>query len=68
MLSSLVSGNTCVLSCRRRAAELKRARLRSLSKSSRAEGSVELLRKAGYHCTRGGRELVIRDAENRIVN
>lgn len=36
------------------------------NKGSLSEGSVELLRKAGYRCTRGGRELVIRDAENRI--
>ena len=36
------------------------------NKGALSEGAVELLRKAGYRCTRGGRELVIRDAENKI--
>ena len=36
------------------------------NKGALSEGAVDLLRKAGYRCTRGGRELVIRDAENRI--
>lgn len=36
------------------------------NKGALSEGSVDLLRKAGYRCTRGGRELVIRDAENKI--
>ena len=36
------------------------------NKGALSEGAVNLLRKAGYRCTRSGRELVIRDAENKI--
>ena len=36
------------------------------NKGALSEGAVDLLRKAGYRCLRSGRELVIRDAENRI--
>ena len=36
------------------------------NKGSLSEGAVDLLRKAGYRCTRSGRELVIRDSENHI--
>ncbi|MBE6398973.1 MAG: ATP phosphoribosyltransferase [Lentisphaerae bacterium] len=36
------------------------------NKGSLSEGAVDLLRKAGYRCTRSGRELVVKDAENKI--
>ncbi len=36
------------------------------NKGALSEGAVNLLRKAGYRCQRSGRELVIRDTENRI--
>lgn len=36
------------------------------NKGSLSEGAVDLLRKAGYRCTRSGRELVVSDAENKI--
>lgn len=36
------------------------------NKGALSEGAVNLLRKAGYRCTRSGRELVIQDAENKI--
>jgi ATP phosphoribosyltransferase len=36
------------------------------NKGALSEGAVNLLRKAGYRCTRSGRELVIRDSENKI--
>ncbi|MBE6376853.1 MAG: ATP phosphoribosyltransferase [Lentisphaeria bacterium] len=36
------------------------------NKGALSEGAVNLLIKAGYRCKRSGRELVIRDAENKI--
>ena len=36
------------------------------NKGALSEGAVSLLRQAGYRCTRSGRELVIRDAGNKI--
>lgn len=36
------------------------------NKGALSEGAVDLLLKAGYRCKRSGRELVIRDAENKI--
>ena len=36
------------------------------NKGALSEGAVDLLLKAGYRCKRSGRELVIRDSENKI--
>jgi ATP phosphoribosyltransferase len=36
------------------------------NKGSLSEGAVELVREAGYHCRRDGRELVVADADNEI--
>ena len=36
------------------------------NKGALAEGAVELVREAGYHCRRAGRALTVRDVENEV--